>query len=45
VDDGFAFFLGQHQQALGSAAVYEWDFEGQRGTGYNPALVIGDQGP
>jgi len=39
--NGFAFFLGQHQQAIGSVAVYEWDFDGQRGGGYSHGLSIG----
>jgi hypothetical protein len=38
--NAFTFFLGQHQQALGPAAVYEWDFDGQRGGGYSLALAI-----
>ena len=32
--NGFAFFLGQHQQAMGPTTVYEWDLDGQRGGGY-----------
>ena len=32
--NGFAFFLGQHQKAIGPASIYEWDFDGQRGGGY-----------
>ena len=39
--NGFAFFLGQHQQAIGTAIIYEWDFDGQRGGGYSPGLSIG----
>jgi SMODS-associated and fused to various effectors sensor domain len=39
--NGFVFFLGQHQQALGPAAGYEWDFDGQRGGGYSLGLLIG----
>lgn len=42
--NAFTFFLGQHQQALGPAAVYEWDFDGQRGGGYSLGLSIGGQG-
>jgi hypothetical protein len=38
--NGFAFFLGQHQQAIGPAAVYEWDFDGQRGGGYSLGLSL-----
>jgi hypothetical protein len=33
--NAFAFFLGQHHVALGSAAVYEWDFEGRRDGSYS----------
>ncbi len=39
--NGFTFFLGQHQQVLGSATVYEWDFENQRGGGYTQSLSVG----
>ncbi len=39
--NAFTFFLGQHQQALGSVAVYEWDFDGQRGGGYSLGLLLG----
>ena len=39
--NGFAFFLGQHQVALGPLAVYEWDFDGYRGGGYSLGLLIG----
>jgi hypothetical protein len=39
--NAFAFFLGQHQQAIGPAAVYEWDFDGQRGGGYSLGLSAG----
>jgi hypothetical protein len=39
--NGFAFFLGQHQQAIGPAALYEWDFDGQRGGGYSLGLAVG----
>lgn len=42
--NGFAFFLGQHQQALGPTAVYEWDFDGQRG-GYSLGLSVGAPHP
>jgi hypothetical protein len=37
--NGFAFFLGQHQQAIGQATIYEWDFDGRRGGGYSPGLT------
>jgi len=36
----FAFFLGQHQQAIGPADIYEWDFDGQRGDGYSLGLSL-----
>lgn len=32
--NGLAFFLGQHQQAIGPVSIYEWDFDGQRDGGY-----------
>lgn len=38
--NAFTFFLGQHQQALGSTALYEWDFEGSRGGGYRLGLFV-----
>ena len=38
---GFAFFLGQ-QTAIGPARVYEWDFEGKRGSGYSLGLSVGN---
>jgi hypothetical protein len=38
--NGFTFFLGQHQQALGSLQLYEWDFDGQRTRGYSPAIRL-----
>ena len=40
--NGFAFFLGQHQTAMGRTAVYEWDFEGGRGHGYSLGVVLGE---
>jgi SMODS-associated and fused to various effectors sensor domain len=40
--NGFAFFLGQHQQAIGPVTVYEWDFDGQRGGDYSPGLSLGE---
>lgn len=43
--NGFAFFLGQQQQAIGPAAVYEWDFDGQRGGGYSLGLTFGAPHP
>ena len=33
------FFLGQ-QLGLGEITVYEWDFEGRRGGGYQPGLTL-----
>lgn len=36
--NGFVFFLGQNQQALGPVALYEWDFDGMRGGGYSLGL-------
>lgn len=33
--NGFAFFLGQHQKAIGPSSIYEWDFDGQKGGGYS----------
>lgn len=38
--NGFSFFLGQHQQAIGPTAVYEWDFDGLRGGGYSLGLTV-----
>jgi hypothetical protein len=38
--NGFAFFLGQLQQAIGPAAVYEWDFDGHRGGDYSLGLWL-----
>ncbi|MFV2073225.1 MAG: SAVED domain-containing protein, partial [Thermoanaerobaculales bacterium] len=38
--NGFAFFLGQHQQAIGSAFVYEWDFDGLRDGSYSLGLFV-----
>lgn len=42
--NAFVFFLGQQQRALGSVAVYEWDFEGRRGGTYSLGLVVGNDG-
>ena len=39
--NAFAFFLGQHQQALGLAAIYEWDFDRLRGGGYSLGITVG----
>ena len=38
--NSFAFFLGQHQNAVGPVSIYEWDFDGQRGGGYSLGLSI-----
>lgn len=38
--NGFAFFLGQHQKAIGPVSVYEWDFDGLRGGSYSLGLSI-----
>jgi len=39
--NAFAFFLGQQQQALGPVAIYEWDFNGQRGASYMMGFSLG----
>jgi hypothetical protein len=36
----FSFYLGQRQVALGSTVLYEFDFEGTRGSSYEPALSL-----
>ena len=38
--NAFAFFLGQQQQVIGPASVYEWDFDGQRGGTYSVGLSM-----
>lgn len=38
--NGLTFFLGRHHRTIGVATVYEWDFEGLRGRGYSPGLVV-----
>lgn len=38
--NGFAFFLGQHQQAIGTACIYEWDFDGLRDGTYSLGLCV-----
>lgn len=43
--NSFAFFLGQHQQAIGPAGLHEWDFDGQRGGGYSLGLAVGEARP
>jgi hypothetical protein len=37
--NAFAFFFGQ-QLGLGPVIAYEWDFEGLRGSGYQPGLSV-----
>jgi hypothetical protein len=39
--NGFTFFLGQQQPVLGRTAVYEWDHDGPRGSGYSEGIVVG----
>ncbi len=39
--NAFTFFLGQQQQALGPAALYEWDFDGRHGGGYSLGMTVG----
>ncbi len=39
--NAFSFFLGQHQKAIGPLTLYEWDFDGLRGGGYNMSLTVG----
>ncbi|MFJ5487099.1 SAVED domain-containing protein [Hansschlegelia beijingensis] len=38
--NGFTFFLGQRQTAIGSVRLYEFDFDGERGRSYMPALSL-----
>jgi len=38
--NAFTFFLGQRQTALGPVRLYEFDFEGERGRSYTPALTL-----
>lgn len=38
--NGFTFFLGQQQKAMGAVALYEWDFEGRRGRTYMPSVML-----
>lgn len=38
--NGLTFFMGRHHKTIGSATVHEWDFEGLRGGGYSPGLVV-----
>jgi SMODS-associated and fused to various effectors sensor domain len=39
--NAFSFFFGQHQKAVGPVTLYEWDFDGLRGGGYNESLSVG----
>jgi len=39
--NGFSFFLGQNQPALGPCIVYEFDFDGKRGGSYSPGMSVG----
>jgi hypothetical protein len=36
----FAFYLGQRQVGMGPTTLYEFDFEGDRGESYEPALSL-----
>lgn len=38
--NGFAFYLGQNQHAIGPASIYEWDFEGLDGGGYSLGISM-----
>jgi hypothetical protein len=38
--NAFTFFLGQRQTALGPVRLYEFDFDGERGRSYAPALSL-----
>jgi hypothetical protein len=38
--NAFSFFFGQHQKTIGPVTLYEWDFDGLRGGGYNLSLSI-----
>jgi hypothetical protein len=38
--NAFTFFLGQRQTALGRVHLYEFDFDGDRGRSYTPALTL-----
>lgn len=42
--NGFTFFLGQRQPALGRVTLYEFDFEGGRDRSYVPALTLPTSG-
>lgn len=36
----FAFFFGRHIKVLKPVALYEFDFDGERGGGYVPSLTV-----
>lgn len=38
--NAFTFFLGQRQTALGPVRLYEFDFDGDRGRSYSPAITL-----
>lgn len=38
--NAFTFFLGQRQPGLGKTTLYEYDFEGTNGGGYEPSLSL-----
>lgn len=38
--NGFTFLLGQRQAALGAVRLYEFDFDGDRGRSYTPAISL-----
>ncbi|MBZ9992785.1 SAVED domain-containing protein [Mesorhizobium sp. BH1-1-4] len=38
--NAFTFFLGQRRIAIGKARIYEFDFDGERGRSYAPALTL-----
>lgn len=45
VPNGFSFFLGQRISRLGKLTLYEYDFEGQRGSAYEASLDLPVPGP
>lgn len=40
VPNGFSFFLDQRIRRLGELTLYEYDFEGTRGSSYDPSLSL-----
>jgi hypothetical protein len=38
--NAFTFFLGQRQPGLGKTTLYEYDFEGANGAGYEPSVSL-----